>query len=88
MTAGIARNGKQLHHVNPLFGYPGGAPTHFPMGGLPAWIHSGSWNLKLLSPEAHAAAHRIMQIEETIGGAAVNPVMTAGRVSANEARCP
>jgi hypothetical protein len=86
MTAGIARNGKQLHHINPLFGHPGGAPTLFPTGGLPDWIHSGRWNTKLLDHEAHKAAHRALRRQEMLGKTIVNPATTAGRAGANALR--
>lgn len=86
MTSGIAREGRQLHHINPLFGHPGGAPTLFPTGGLPSWVHSGSWNLQLLDREAHLAAHRALRRQEMVAKGLVNPAMTAGRVGANAAR--
>jgi RHS repeat-associated protein len=87
MTSGIARNGKELHHINPLFGHPGGAPTLFPTGGLPASIHSGKWNLRLLGHDAHAAAHRRLRIAENIGKGVVNPGLTTGRAAAAGLRC-
>lgn len=86
MTAGVAREGRQLHHINPLFGHPGGAPTLFPTGGLPSWIHSGQWNLQLLDREAHLAAHRALRRQEMVAKTLVNPATTAGRIGANAAR--
>jgi len=88
LTRGIARNGNQLHHVNPLFGHPGsrsGQLALFPTGGLPAPIHSGSWNLKLMSPSAHGAAHRSMRQMESIGRTIVNPATTAARATRSAA---
>jgi len=47
-----------VHHSNPLFGRPGGFPTTFPTGGLPAFLNSGSWNLRWFGDSAsHAAAY-------------------------------
>ena len=86
MTADIAREGRQLHHINPLFGHPGGAPTLFPTGGLPAWIHSGRWNTELLTKAEHLAAHRRLREMEELARTAVNPAMTGGRAAANALR--
>ena len=83
LTRGIARNGMQLHHINPLFGHPGGAATLFPTGGLPASIHSGSWNLQLVSAAQHAAAHRRLRQLEWTGKTIVNPPATAARAARN-----
>jgi RHS repeat-associated protein len=80
LTAGISRNGGQLHHLNPLFGHPGGAPTLFPLGGLPAWLHSGEWNLKLLTSAEHLAAHLWLRRLENLARSFVNPLTTAGRI--------
>src|SRR5690606_1878997 len=73
-TSHIAREGKQLHHINPLFGHPGGKLALFPLGALPAWIHSGKWNLKLLAVAAHLRAHRLLMLEERIFGILFHPV--------------
>jgi RHS repeat-associated protein len=84
MTRNIAREGNQLHHVNPLFGHPGGSGTLFPTGGLPASIHSGDWNLKLMSKEEHAVAHLVTRMQEDIVGKTImNPNLTAGRMIRN-----
>ena len=34
------------HHINTVIGHPGGIGSYFPTGGLPASIHSSSWNLR------------------------------------------
>ncbi len=81
-TKDIARNGKQLHHNNPLFGHPGNIPTLFPTGGLPGWIHSSRLNLRLLGP-SHTAVHRRLRFLERWGSRAVNPLMTGGRLARN-----
>lgn len=83
LTRHIQRGGKELSHNNPLFGHPGGGPTLFPTGGLPAWMHSGNWNLSLLEHAEHVAAHRQMRALEDIGSAAVNPLMTYLRTENN-----
>lgn len=81
MTAGIIRgDGQVLHHVNPLFGHPGGFPALFPTAGLPAAIHSGPLNIALVDAADHAAIHKAMRNLERIGAAAVNPVTTTGRI--------
>lgn len=83
-TRGMSREaGQAIHHSNPLFGHPGGAPALFPTGGLPAAIHSGSWNLQALSHAEHMAAHRYMRGLENAGRLAVNPATTAARVARN-----
>ncbi|MDB4906769.1 MAG: hypothetical protein JWO05_1553 [Gemmatimonadetes bacterium] len=58
MVEGVEREaGQVVHHINPLAGHPGGAKSVFPLRGLPASIHSGTWNLKALDAAAHGAAH-------------------------------
>jgi RHS repeat-associated protein len=84
-TREIAREGNKLHHVNPLFGHPGGKKALFPTGGLPPSIHSGAWNLELLDDAAHLAAHRRMVQLESVAAKAVNPGMTALRMIRNSA---
>ena len=86
LTAEIARDGNKLHHVNPLFGHPGGAPTLFPLGGLPAEIHSGGWNLDLLSDAEHLAAHDRLRMLEDAMKAGFNPLATGGRAGGNVLR--
>jgi RHS repeat-associated protein len=82
-TRKIAQEGLQVHHLNPLFGHPSGGSALFPTGGLPASIHSGGWNLRLLSPTAHLAAHVWMETLEELLKIGFNPAMTSGRVAAN-----
>ena len=62
-----------VHHSNPLFGHPGGKGTMFPTGGLPAWLNSGSWNLKWFATSgSHAAEHRWMKSLERTWQSIVN----------------
>jgi RHS repeat-associated protein len=85
----IREDGKIVHHINPLFGHPpvkggpGWAPALFPTGGLPAWIHSGAWNLKALTPEEHAAAHAAARAAEDLATKVVNPATTGARLLRN-----
>jgi len=94
LTRTIARNGKELHHSEPLFGHPielGGGMVLFPTGGLPAAIHSGAWNThawltglpQLLSRSDHLAAHARLMFAENIAEALVNPMTTAIRMDRN-----
>lgn len=84
ITRDIVRgDGQVLHHTNPLFGHPGGVPTLFPTGGLPAAIHSGPLNRTLVDAADHAGIHRAMRTLEKIGAATVNPATTTGRILAN-----
>ncbi len=94
LTKAIPRNGKELHHSEPLFGHPielGGGMVLLPTGGLPGWIHSGMWNThswltrlpQLLSRADHLAAHARLQQAEKIAKTAVNPLATAGRFDRN-----
>jgi RHS repeat-associated protein len=80
-----------IHHANPLFGHPGNIPTTFPTGGLPAWVHSGDWNLRHVADQAaHNAAHRALRGMENIWGDFVNPATTAvraGRDAADSCGC-
>jgi RHS repeat-associated protein len=92
-TSKFAGSGGTVHHVNPLFGHPGGrnvAPTLFPTGGLPASIHSSTWNLKRLSWPEHLAAHRHLRQMESLGRTAVNPATTGARaaLTAGDCGCP
>lgn len=81
-TRHIARNGNELHHSNPLFGHPGNlGSTLFPTGGLPASIHSGRWNLQLLSKAEHMKAHRRLKMLERAGVIVVNPATTGTRLA-------
>lgn len=74
--------GGYVHHINPLFGHPGGFPATFPTGGLPAAFNSGAWNLRWFPDSAsHAAAHRRMRQAENTWGAAFNPASTGGRAA-------
>jgi RHS repeat-associated protein len=71
-----------VHHSNPLFGHPGGIPTTFPTGGLPASVHSGSWNLRWFPDgPSHTAAHQWMRGLENAWGAFVNPATTGVRAA-------
>ncbi|WP_377153098.1 hypothetical protein ACFJIX_17295 [Roseateles sp. UC29_93] len=81
-----------VHHSNPLFGHPGGIPTMFPTGGLPAALNSGAWNLRWFADSAsHSAAHRWMRGLENGWGVFVNPGTTgirAARDFADACSCP
>jgi RHS repeat-associated protein len=86
MTGKVVRAaGQELHHINPLVGQPVNLTrgrvvlTLFPMGGLPAWIHSGKWNWKLLTYGEHMAAHRRLIRAETVAKTVVNPATTFAR---------
>lgn len=83
MTKDIARDGKQLHHLNPLFGHPGGAKALFPTGGLPKAIHSHPFNLKLLDRAPHTGAHRWMRRLEKGWSKAVNLPLTTASAGAD-----
>jgi len=83
MTKDVVRDGKQLHHLNPLFGHPGGAKALFPTGGLPAAIHSHPFNLKLLDRAAHTRAHRWIRTLERGWSKAVNLPLTIARAGAD-----
>ena len=85
-TAHIPRNGRQLHHNQPLFGHPGGASTLFPTGGLPTWLSAGRWNTRLLTRAEHTQAHRWLRGLENLAKKIVNPYATAGRAAANGVR--
>ena len=71
------------HHINTVIGHPGGIASHFPTGGLPASIHSGSWNLRQVAPGArrgqmspeHLGLHRRARLAENaaMGSAALVP---------------
>ena len=74
---------KFVSHVNPLFGHPGGAATLFPTGGLPAAVHSGRWNLKLVEKTSHFVSHRNLRALERGLSTAVNPLMTTARTVRN-----
>ena len=72
--------GGLVHHSNPLFGHPGGFPSMFPTGGLPAWLGSGAWNLEYFPDLAsHLAKHEFLRSLENAFGAFVNPFTTAIR---------
>ena len=84
MTKNIARESEQfLHHVNPLFGHPGGAGAVFPTGGLSSVIHSGNWNIKALESANHLAAHRGLRALEKWFPKLVNPATTGLRYIRN-----
>lgn len=87
------------HHKNPLYGHPlqlGGKKAVFPTAGLPAAIHSGKANIKLVAKgvgrvpsEAHLAEHGRVIAAERIGTILVNPLTTSsrfGRVINNHSR--
>lgn len=76
----IARNGGEMHHVNPLAGHHGGFPSLFPTGGLPAFIHSGPWNRMLIPRGMNPAIHRYLRRLERIGAILVNPATTFARM--------
>ena len=86
MTRQIERNGAELHHLNPLRGHPGGSPALFPTAGLPASIHSGSANLKLMTHAEHVATHRYLRSVERTAKILVNPLTTSGRFVSNRIR--
>ena len=82
-TRGIERHGMELHHIMPLDAHPGGiggkTPVLFPTGGLPAPVHSGGFNTKLLPRAEHYAAHRRMRSEEDFLRRAFGPDKTSLR---------
>ncbi len=82
-----AADGEVVHHVLPLFGHPGGTSALFPTGGLPAWIHSGAWNLRSVNAAAHLEAHQTMRAAERVGTAVVNPALTGLRVARAAGGC-
>jgi RHS repeat-associated protein len=82
-----AADGEVVHHIFPLFGHPGGSSALFPTGSLPAWIHSGAWNLKSVDAVAHLEAHQWMQAAERAGTTVVNPALTGLRVAKAAAGC-
>ena len=90
-TRSIARNGGKMHHVNPLFGHPGGARALFPTAGLPSGLAHHRLNLVLLGAAEHTAAHRRLRAFERLAATAVNPGTTTGRAARNfsdDCGCP
>ncbi len=85
MTSSIVREaGEQAHHVNPLFGHPGGSAALFPTGGLPAWIHSSPWNILVLPAAEHTVEHLGIRVGESlVGNTLINPTLTAARAIRN-----
>jgi RHS repeat-associated protein len=79
-----------VHHINPLFGHPGGGWTMFPTGGLPAWIHSGWWNVtRVNSWAAHMKIHSQLTRNQNILAAMFHPAATMGRIGWNTSGgCP
>ena len=60
--------------------HSGGKGTMFPKGGLPAWLNSGSWNLKWFATSgSHAAEHRWVKSLERTWQSIVNPGTTSIR---------
>jgi hypothetical protein len=71
-----------IHHSNPLFGHMDAiGSTYFSLGGLPAWINSGAWNLRWVADRAsHVALHTRLHIEEEVWSTfIVNPRYTITR---------
>ncbi len=90
-TRSIARNGGKMHHVNPLFGHPGGTRALFPTAGLPSGLAHHRLNLALLGAAEHTAAHRRLRALERLAATAVNPGTTTGRAARNssdDCGCP
>ncbi|MGE4243615.1 RHS repeat-associated core domain-containing protein, partial [Ramlibacter sp.] len=90
-VSGFRSNGQYrggyVHHSNPLFGHPGGAPAMFPTGGLPASMHSGAWNLKWFADgTSHSAAHQAMRRMESGWAAFNNPAATGARAARDVAQ--
>ena len=89
MTRNIIRNGKSLHHINPLAGHPVNITKGrtvmalFPMQGLPSAIHSAGRNLKLLDRAPHMAAHLRMIRGEKLLRVGFNRYTTTGRIINN-----
>ncbi len=89
MTRNIVRDGKNLHHLNPLSGHPvnltGGRRllTLFPTQGLPAAIHSNKLNLRLLDYGAHMAAHTRLMRGERLLKAGFNRYTIPARILRN-----
>ncbi|MEN6625344.1 MAG: RHS repeat-associated core domain-containing protein [Candidatus Sumerlaeia bacterium] len=69
----LRQPGMNVHHINPLFGHPGGFPALFPTGGLPAWIHSGRRNLMLVAE--HTDLHRRIRRLENMFDAFLRSLM-------------
>jgi len=71
------------HHVNPLKGHPGGAPTMFPTAGLPSFIRNSPLNLKALDHAAHMADHQRLRLFENLarGMGIANPYVTTARAA-------
>jgi len=84
-VAPLREGGSVVHHVNPLFGHPGGMPAVFPTGGLPAFLHSNPLNLAVIDAAEHAGVHQAIRQAETAGKIIVNPVTTAARAVRNVA---
>jgi len=74
-----AVKGMIRHHINPLHGHPGGAKSLLPTAGLPAWLHSGKANIRLVTVEQHARLHRRLRVLESASAVIVNPVTTTAR---------
>ncbi|MCX8157817.1 MAG: RHS repeat-associated core domain-containing protein [Verrucomicrobiae bacterium] len=82
-------DGQFAHHVNPLKGHPGGAPTLFPTAGLPSWLKNHPGNLQALNAAEHAAAHQALQRAEALarGMGLANPAAAAARTGLSAGRC-
>jgi RHS repeat-associated protein len=84
-VAPLREGGSAVHHVNPLFGHPGGVPALFPTGGLPAFIHSNPLNLAVIDAAEHAGVHQGIRQAENAGRIIVNPATTGARAVRNVA---
>ena len=82
-NSGLRRGGRQVHHINPLFGHPGGSSTYLPLGGLPAWLHSGRWNLVSVTHTTHLAFHRRLRYFEGIVKRMYHPGLLGARAARN-----
>ncbi len=85
--APLVRSGRFVHHKTPLFGHPGGFSAYLPLGGFPAWCHSGRYNLVSVLAPRHLYLHRRARVVESVFSRyIVNLPLTSVRILVNDAR--
>jgi hypothetical protein len=75
---------KRFHHLNTLFGHPPKKGLAiFPLGGLPASVHSARGNLTLIDDALHVGKHVDLYKKEQAFMKVFNPAMTGLRATRN-----
>jgi RHS repeat-associated protein len=78
--SGLRAAGHQVHHVNTIWGHMGHSGlSHFPLGGLPSWIHSSGWNLAVVTYVEHRRLHARAYAVERILVTVTHPLLTLAR---------